>query len=330
MVPGRHADLRAAGEVLRESRRHFVILNPAAGRRRGARRLAIYRKLLEQTLGDVTFGVTSRAGEEGELCGRAVDEGYDVVVAVGGDGTWSHVAHRLLASGRRDVALGILPSGTGNDFGRNFGYDPRSPAEAVRVLADGHTRAVDVGLVASPSSPDQDGGVLEPRHFLNVVGFGFDIAVIDAASKARFLKGELLYKVTALQQLFRFDGFGVRLEPSGAEAREGMHLMLTVSNGRYFGGGFPIAPGATVSDGLLHACRIQDASPFGRLRLFNLAERGKHVRSDRVEVLGDSGFRLSFDQPPRFEVDGDVRRAAEPSVELSVLPGALRVVAPTE
>lgn len=283
---------------------------------------------MEETLDDVTFAVTTRVGEEGDLTDRAIDGGYDVVVAVGGDGTWSHVAHRLLASGREDVTLGILPSGTGNDFGRNFGYDPRSPAEAVRVLAEGHTRAVDVGRVESPSAPDHDPGGFEPRHFLNVVGFGFDIAVIDAAAKARFLKGELLYKVTALQQLFRFDGFRLRVESGRGEAREGMQLMVTVSNGRYFGGGFPIAPGATVDDGLIHACRIGDASPLGRLRLFNWAEKGEHVRSERVEILGDSSFRLSFDAPPRFEVDGDVRRAAEATVELRALPGALRVVVP--
>jgi diacylglycerol kinase family enzyme len=83
-----------------------------------------------------------------------------------------------------------------------------------------------------------------------------------------------------------------------------------------------------VTDGLLHACRIEDASPFGRLRLFNLAERGRHVGSEQVEVLGDRSFRIVFEAPPRFEVDGDVRRAAGPAVELSVLPGALRVVAP--
>jgi len=258
-----------------------------------------------------------------------VDEGYDVVVAVGGDGTWSSVADRILASGRKDVALGILPSGTGNDFGRNFGYGPRSPEAAVRVLVEGHTRVVDVGRVDSPSAHDRLPGAFEPHHFLNVVGFGFDIAVIDAAAKARFLKGELLYKVTALQQLSRFEGLELELRTHAGEARSGYHLLLTVSNGRYFGGGFPIAPDATVSDGLLHACRIGDASPMGRFRLFNLAEKGRHVASDKVEVLSDPGFTLTFAEPPRFEVDGDVRKARDTTVEISVLPGALRVVAPT-
>ena len=169
---------------------------------------------------------------------------------------------------------------------------------------------------------------MEARHFLNLVGFGFDVAVIDAAAHARFLKGELLYKVTALQQLFRFPGVRFRIQAAGGEARDGRHLMLTVSNGRYFGGGFPIAPAATPCDGRLHACRIMDAPPLVRLHLFNLAEKGRHVTSDRVEILDAESFRLTFDAPPRFEMDGDVRQASAPVLEVRVLPSALRVIAP--
>lgn len=276
----------------------------------------------------MTFATTERPGQERELSERAARDGYDVVVGVGGDGTWSHVADGLMASGRRDVALGVLPSGTGNDFGRNLGFDPDGAADAVATLAAGSVRAVDVGVVESLSASDGAPDRWEPRHFLNVVGFGFDVAVIDAAAGARFLRGALLYKVTALAQLFRFDGFACALEADDGRAREGRHLMLTVSNGAYFGGGFPIAPGADVSDGHLHACRIGDGGPLTRLRLFNLAERGRHVGSDRVEIVDGRTLRLRFDAPPRFELDGDVRRARERYVRLSVLPGALRVVAP--
>jgi diacylglycerol kinase (ATP) len=328
VVPGRHADLRGAGALLTPDRRHFVIFNPASGRGRGRRGIERYQRLLEAALRHVSFGTTTRPGGERELAERAAGEGYDVVVAVGGDGTWSNVADRLLASGREDIALGILPAGTGNDFGRNLGYDPGDAAEAVRVLAAGWLRRVDVGRVDTPSAPDHAPEEWEGRHFLNVVGFGFDVAVIDASARARFLRGALLYKVTALQQLFRFRGFECRVEARDGPARAGYHLMLTVSNARYFGGGFPIAPDAHVADGLLHACRIDDASPLTRFRLFNMAERGRHVRSPRVEILNAARFRLEFEAPPRFEMDGDVRRAAEPVLDVRVLPGALQVVAP--
>lgn len=328
MVPGRDADVRAAGEDLSAERRVFVVFNPASGRGRGARRLATYRRLLEESLPRVHIVLTTRPGEERGLAERALADGFDVVVAVGGDGTWSNVADRVVASGREDVAFGVLPSGTGNDFGRNLGFDPSDGAEAVRVLAEGHTRTVDVGCLDTPSASAHAPGKFESRHFLNLVGFGFDIAVLDAAAGARFLRGALLYKLTALQQLFRFPGFQFGLSTDAGERRDGRHLMLTVSNGRYFGGGFPIAPEARIDDGMLHACRILDAPPLERLKLFNLAEKGRHVRSERVEILDDSSFRLHFEAPPRFEMDGEVRQAAEAELAVRVIPAALRVVAP--
>ena len=305
-----------------------MIFNPASGRGRGARSLAAYRTLLEESLPGSELGITSRPGEECELAERALEAGADVVVAVGGDGTWGNVADRLVASGLSHVLLGILPSGTGNDFGRNLGFNPTDAREAVRVLAAGHSRSVDVGRLDTPSAPEHAPDRMESRHFLNLLGFGFDVAVLDAAAQARFLKGELLYKLTALQQLFRFPGIRFALEAEGGAVRDGRHLMLTVSNGRYFGGGFPIAPHASPWDGRLHACRIMDAPPLRRLHLFNLAEKGHHVTSDRVEILDARRFRLTFDAPPRFEMDGDLRQASTPVLEVRILPSCLRVVAP--
>lgn len=321
-------DLRAPGDALKD-RRVFVIFNPASGRGRGAKRIALYRRLLEERIPRVEFLVTSRPGDERALAEQALERGADVVAAAGGDGTWSNVADRVVASGRDDVAFAMLPNGTGNDFGRSLGFSPSDASEAVHVLARGDTRRVDVGLVETLSASAHTPERLETRHFLNLVGFGFDIAVIDAAADAVFFKGELLYKVTALQQLFRFPGVRFNLLGASGSERGGRHLMLTLSNGRYFGGGFPIAPAAHADDGRLHACRILDAPPLTRLRLFNLAEKGRHVESERVEVLDDTGFRLTFDAPPRFEMDGDVRQAAEAEVRVRILPGALTVVAPT-
>ena len=308
--------------------RHFVIFNPAAGRGRGRKRIEIYRRLLAEHIDEVTFAVTTRPGEERELADQAIEEGYNIIVAVGGDGTWGNVADRLADSRRKNLALALLPNGTGNDFARNLGYDPSNPKQAVLTLAAGHIRAVDMGRVETLSAAENKPHVMEQRNFLNLIGFGFDVAVIDAAANARFLRGELLYKITALQQLFRFQGTRVSITGDQGEARDRLHLMLTISNGCFFGGGFQIAPDATVQDGRLHACCIQDAPALTRLKLFNKAERGLHVGSAQVEILTDTRFRLEFDQPPRFEMDGDVRQAADNTVEVSVLPQVLQVVAP--
>lgn len=327
MVRERPSDVRPDGDVLSQ-KRHYVIFNPASGRGRGGARIEKYRQLLTEHVPDVTFGTTDRPGGERVLAEQAIADGYEVVVAVGGDGTWSNVADRVLALGTPETTLGILPSGTGNDFGRNFGYDPKNPEEAVRVLAHGATRQIDVGRLETPTASEHHPDLVEPRYFLNLIGFGFDIAVIDAAEGARFLRGELLYKVTALQQLFRFPGISAAVRAGSGTSGDGQQLMLTVSNGRFFGGGFPIAPGATVVDGRLHACLIGDAPPLTRLKLFNLAERGRHIESDRVRIIDDESFALTFPEPPRFEMDGDVRRADTPTLEVRCLRGALRVAAP--
>ena len=136
-----------------DERRVFVIFNPASGRGRGARRINRFLSLLEKHIPGFTHAGTSSAGEESVLAEQAIAEGFDLIVAVGGDGTWSKVADRIVDSGKENVALGLLASGTGNDFGRNFSVSIRNPDLAVRMLARGVVRTVDVGRVITGATP---------------------------------------------------------------------------------------------------------------------------------------------------------------------------------
>ena len=313
--------------------RHFVILNPAAGRRRRADRLVRYQSLLHRRLDAPVLAQTGSPGDEGRLVARALAEDYDVVAAAGGDGTLGRVAHALALSGRRDVAMGVLPNGTGNDFVRNLGMDPNDPDGAVRTLARGKVREVDLGRIESASVGD-DAESVEGCHFLNLVGFGFDIAVIRAAAKKRWLKGAALYKITALEQLFRFPGCDAAVDRVAERSEERnlnslrRHLLITISNGTYFGGGFPIAPGASVDDGRLHLCGIPDAGPVARMRLFGLAQKGRHLGVGGVFHHEGDRFRVTSPEPFDFEADGEIRRADGGVVEVRVLPRAIRIVAP--
>ena len=316
----------------RNSKRAFVILNPAAGRGSGARRTDQLLKLLGKHLPGFEYAATEAPGQEAILADRAVRSGdFGLIVAVGGDGTWSNVADRVVASGADHVALGLLAAGTGNDFGRNFGPLGKDTEGDVRTLACGRVRTVDVGRILTrgrPLGPEvhvpQAG---EGRHFLNLVGFGFDVAVIEDAARARYLRGAVLYKVTAAKNLLSFPGVEVALASDGG-VLDGSHLMLTVSNGRFFGGGFPIAPAAEVEDGLLDACAIRDTTPLGRAKLFRMAEKGRHVRSRHVRVHQSRRFTVRAEQPPKYEVDGELWQADGPDVVIEVVRGALRIVVP--
>jgi diacylglycerol kinase (ATP) len=312
-----------------DGRRVFVVFNPASNEGAGSKRIPRYLDLLGDHLPEFEHAVTTRGGEEADLAEKAIRDGFDTIVAVGGDGTLSTVADRILSLDGPNVAFGVLPGGTGNDFGRNLGISWKDAEEAVRVLARGHVRSVDVGVLRGPTVHEKRGGPpRSKRYFLNLVGFGFDVAVVDAAKGARFLRGELLYKITALQQLFRYSGFTVSVEDGEGYVVSGDCLMLTVTNGVFFGGGFPISPGASVLDGLLHSCHIGNAKPLRRLHLFDRAGKGRHEESSEVDAHAAPRFKLTFTAPVRLEMDGDVYASAEPELLVEVFPRALSVVAP--
>lgn len=281
------------------------------------------------------FGETLASGDERRLVSQALDRGFTTIVAAGGDGTLSHVAGALLEAGRPGVRFGVLPAGTGNDFARNLDLPISGMEDCVRVLARGLTRRVDVGLVTTPSKPAMPGkvaaGDAKSRFFINVLGLGFDVGVVDAAADARFLRGEWLYKITAIQQLFRFPGIRAGISPLQPEiAAEDRHscLMLTISNGAQFGGGFSIAPEAQLDDGLLHSCLIHNASPLRRARLFSAATAGKHASLPGVEFKESSHFVVSSPAPIRFEADGDLFEVDGERLEVVIRQGALEVLAP--
>ena len=256
-------------------------------------------------------------------------------MAAGGDGTLSHVAGALLESGKPEVSFGVLPAGTGNDFARNLDLPISRMEDCVRVLARGHTRRVDAGEVTTPSRPALPGkvaaGEAKSRFFINVLGLGFDVGVVDAAADARFLRGEWLYKITAIQQLFRFPGItaGISpLQPAAAAGKPQSCLMLTISNGARFGGGFAIAPEARLDDGQLHSCLIHNAAPLRRAQLFSAATAGKHASLSGVEFITSPGFVVSSPAPIRFEADGDLFEVDGDRLEVAIRKGALQVLAP--
>lgn len=291
----------------------FVLVNPAAGRGRRRARLREYLDLLRHHIGPFEPTVTARAGDEVGLLDRAIAAGADCIVAVGGDGTWSVAADRIVASGR-DVALGLLPVGTGNDFGKSLGIRHGRAGDVMRAIADRATTTIDVGRV---------GG----RHFLNVVGLGFDIAVIDDAARTPVLRGDLLYRFCALRQLFRFPGTRVSLAADGEAPLSMDVLMLTISNANYFGGSFHIAPRASLSDGRLDAVAIRDAGPITRARLFSTVSKGAHEGIEHVVSRQARSFTIDVGGRLRYEVDGEVVEGETPLVVESV-PRALRVCAP--
>ena len=288
-----------------------MIVNPAAGRGRGARMLPEIRAAFG-AVGVSAIDTTGEAGDERALAQKALDQGCTTLVAVGGDGTWSNVAGAILDA-RADCRLALLAAGTGNDFAKTVGAPAGDLAATARLATEGPDLAIDVGRI-------------ENRHFLNIAGFGFDIAVLEDCARITWLKGEALYQVSALRQLFGYRG--IEIDVASPQARRGnaRHLMLIIANAKHFGGAFHIAPQAELADGLLDGIAILDGPPLARLGLFMAAGKGTHVLDPRVVVEQAESFTLRFPAPPAYETDGEYRRAATPELEIRCVPRALRVV----
>jgi len=290
-----------------------VIINPAAGKGRGAKAEPAVRRAFA-SVGVTDIRTTSARGDEREVARRAIEEGVSTIVAVGGDGTWGNVANAIIASGA-NVRLGLAAAGTGNDFAKTVGAPATDFTATARLAVDGSDSLVDVGCI-------------EGKYFLNVTGFGFDIAVIEDVEKITRLKGDVVYLYSALRQLFGYDG--IAIEVSTGVERHGVvqHLMLIIANGKNFGGSFRIAPDASVTDGRLDAVAIRVAPPLRRVRLFGAATRGTHVGLPEVRAEQSDRFTLSFAAPPAYETDGEYNRASASTLEVRCVPGALRVVTP--
>lgn len=259
-------------------------------------------------------GLTREPGDETRLTREALERGFRRIVAVGGDGTWSNVAGAILRSGL-PAELGLVPGGTGCDLAKSLGIPAKDLGACARIVKAGHVRTIDAGRV-------------EDRHFLNVVGFGFDVVVIEDSWTVGWLGGDLLYAYCALRQLARFPGFPVEMSVDGGEARHHDLLMLIVANGRIFGGGFQINPKGDLADGRLDAVAFGNMPLARRLAIMVRLLKGTHEASPDVSLARGSRFRLRFPAPPAYETDGEWNRARSADLDIEMVPAALRVLAP--
>ena len=288
-----------------------LLVNPAAGRGSAAAVAAnAIAAFPELDVSDVFF--TEAQGDEARLTDTALRRGYATIIVVGGDGSCSRVAQKLIEQ-RSDCRLAVIPCGTGNDFAKTLGVAGFAPEQIATLVGQTQSSRIDVGRA--------DG-----RYFINSCGFGFAASVLEATQNVRFLKGDALYIYSALAQLFTYRALDVSID--GAQRGKGKNLLMAVaSNGRSLGGAFRIAPTASVSDGKLDFCLVSDTNVLGRVRTFAGALRGTHLDLPGVTSVKAEFMSLTFAASPAMEMDGELQQATSRTVRIECVPRALTVVA---
>ena len=291
----------------------FVVFNPRSGKGRGAQfvqpvlqGLASARRL--------EHALTQGPGDEARLAQEAIARGFRRIVAVGGDGTWSNVGNAILRSGE-PVALGLVPGGTGCDLAKTLAIPARDVHACCRIVLEGHCRTIDVGKI-------------EGKYFLNIAGFGYDVAVLEDSWNVAYLEGDALYLYCALRQLHSYRGFPLEGEIDGRPLARREMLMLIVANARVFGGGFRVAPDAAIDDGQLDVVSFGNMGLPGRLSALARLLRGTHGRHALVDTARASRIVYRFAAAPTYETDGEWNQAQGNEVTIECVPKALRVLAP--
>lgn len=299
----------------------MVIVNPASAGGSTRRRWDALAKTLRRAIGPFEPALTAAPGDATTFTREALRVGFELVIAVGGDGTANEVACGFF-DGSRPVAphaaLGILPNGTGCDLSRTLGVGGTLDEACVR-MADGRFRTIDVGHVRFVDHDDR----LAERIFLNVVSFGCGGAIVHALRRGtKRAGGKLAFMLTTAQVLFRYRDQSVTVSVDGRPAEPLNITNYAVCNGRYFGGGMQVAPTAEIDDGVL------DATIWRSFRLtdFILERRsvydGTHVRLAGTSVLRVGRVEATSSDRVLLDVDGEA--AGRLPITVEVLPRALR------
>lgn len=257
---------------------------------------------------------------------RALEQGADLLLVVGGDGTVHEAVNGyLLAGGAKgsEASLSLVTVGTGGDFSRNFGL-PAAPEALAAHIAGAGPRLVDAGCVVCHAI---DG---EPvtRYFANIASFGLSGAVCERVNRGRragVLGGRLTYARASLMAALRFRPVPVEIVVDGEPPERSQITAVAVANGRWFGGGMMIAPGARLDDGRFDVVVIRDASRRELLRAMPSLYRGRHLSSPRVALTDCRRLRARAPGGARVLVETDGESPGMLPASFELLPGALRL-----
>lgn len=302
------------------SRKVKIILNPMADMGNAYKDANDLRPIIAE-YGNADWSGTVYPTHATELAKQAGEDGYDMVIAMGGDGTCHEVVNGLmqLPEDKRPV-MGIVPVGSGNDFAHALGVPMQSDRALAHAL-DGEISTVDIGLMT-----DENG---RQEYFDNTVGIGFDAVVTIRSHKLPLLRGFLMY-LTAVIQTIIFNHKPAKMTIQADEERiEQSNLMVTVCNGPREGGGFIIAPDAKNNDGILDYALVSKCSRPMMFRLIPEFMNGTHGRFDLVKLGTCKKFSLTSELPVYIHADGEIYTSFGSDlhkVDFEILPGALKVV----
>ena len=291
----------------------LLVYNPFAGHGRAKSRLQNVEELFNKYQIEFDLALTEYPEHGIELTRQANFSNYDGIVAAGGDGTLFEVINGYFNNtSEKRIPIGILPIGTGNAFARDLELKPTQIEEAIEIISNQKIRKLDVGKFITHG---------EVYYFLNIIGAGF---VVDVNKTAKTFKifGDFAYTIGVLYRTFILKFSKIKLEFDG-KIIETDSTFIEVSNTRYTGTDFLMAPTAEIDDGLLDITLVKRISRLKLLKGLTKIFTGEHIHFDEIDTYKASNIKIEYDDAKVLTPDGELLGITP--VEINCLKHAIEV-----
>lgn len=292
-------------------KRARLIYNPTSGREEMRRLLPDVLERLDLAGIETSCHATTGEGDATREAAEAVERGYDIILAAGGDGTLNEVVNGM-AEKNNLPPLGIFPLGTTNDFARAMGI-PKRWEDYCDLVIENKTRPIDIGKVNG-------------RHFINIAGGGsLTELTYEVPSKLKTLIGQLAYYMKGMEKMASLSPITLEIHAEGHDLIEGEFMLFLIANSNSVGGFEKLAPDARIDDGLLDVIALKKCNLAEFIRLVSMALRGEHFNDPRVVYFKTRKMEVISPNHVQLNLDGEL--GGELPGVFEILPQHLRIFA---
>lgn len=300
-----------------------LVVNPASGNGATGKRFPVMADIIKQEGLSFVHRFTESPGHATEITRHFLQEGHDLIIAVGGDGTTNEVLNgffdRSGAAIRPGAAISFISGGTGRDLIRTVGI-PVDTASAVRHIINSEVHPIDLGRVSYLTKD----GLQQSRYYINVAGLGLDGATVDRVNRtSKALGGFISFLWATIATLALYKNQKMQIIVDEQEICNEPVTVVVFGNGQYFGGGMHIAPNASIDDGLLDIIILRDLSKLNLLLSLPRVYKGSHLTHGRITSLRGKKVRVFADQTALLDLDGEQPGSAP--IELEIIPHAINL-----
>lgn len=288
--------------------KYLFIANPIAGKGKTKLLLSEIYDYLKQKNVQFNLVETSKPGDINFIAQKEKNN-FDRIIVIGGDGT----VHELINSvGINNKILGVLPTGSGNDFAFNLGLN-KNIKHNIETILNKKTFSLDVGFAEVTEFSGKKFSFL----FANSLGIGFDAEVAASVKEIKFFKGLILYLLGVFKTLINYKHRFIKIKLDNVELNN-YFFMISIGNGKTAGGGFKLTPLANPIDGLLDICIVKKISKFKVLRILPLAIFGKHIKNKSVLYYKTKALHITSENPIFVHADGEIRTNQMKSIKIVI------------